>query len=500
MSKTVSAAICETNMLRGLPQENVFLHTLYRTKSEYASSFQRSVVSTAPVQICAVFSAQGDDALSAMALQEVLSVFSSLCEVAKNRSILDFRSFSDQIIAAANQTVCNFSLSHNGTPIRVSMTMVAIEGDILRVVSVGNTRAALVRQGKIIPITEDQTVAHRYVQMGAIPPETEQTHPERNVLTQYIGRFPQDGPVLPENKFHAKLMDNDEICLYGTGISQALPPHILKSLLVRPTPPEQKTTEIIRTCMQGNIKGGLSIVLLKIESTLILPAAAAYANTSSVLSAQVNQMPPQTMPVTKPVQKTKWQKAKPIVIPFAVFLGCILFGYLGTMFAFNASHIFGSKTTTVQSDGTLQEGLNIVMYVTEDSVGLYSSESLDTSPTAFLMKGDVVTVEEKDDVFCEVTTTDGVSGYVLTTMLSTSDPTINDLTEETGDPTPIPTEKNVNDDDDSPSTTKATTKATEEIVATPVPSPTPVPSAVTPVPSVTPEPSVTPQPSVTPVP
>ena len=72
MSKTSSAAVCETNQIQGKNQENVFFHSLYRMANEYGAPYVRSAKSTAPIQICALFSAQGEDTLAAMTLQAVL--------------------------------------------------------------------------------------------------------------------------------------------------------------------------------------------------------------------------------------------------------------------------------------------------------------------------------------------------------------------------------------------------------------------------------------------
>jgi len=123
MSKTIASALCETNQLRGLPQENIFMQNLYRFPSDYAASFQRSATSTAPVQICALASAQADDTIGATALQEVMKILSGMTVQAQTRSVLDFESFLDHFLATANTAVCNLSISNQGAPVRVSSSL-----------------------------------------------------------------------------------------------------------------------------------------------------------------------------------------------------------------------------------------------------------------------------------------------------------------------------------------------------------------------------------------
>ena len=126
MSKTSSAAVCETNQVQGKNQENVFFHSLYRMANEYGSSYVRSAKSTAPIQICALFSAQGEDTLAAMTLQAVLAKMQELCAQTQLMSVLDYESFTNQVVTVLNNTVCNESLKHNGAKIQVSMSMVII--------------------------------------------------------------------------------------------------------------------------------------------------------------------------------------------------------------------------------------------------------------------------------------------------------------------------------------------------------------------------------------
>ena len=149
MSKTVSTCLCETNLLQNFPQENVFFHSLYRRKEDFASEFIRTATSTSPIQISAIFSCQGKDNLGAYLNLELNQELYNIVAKASKQPVLDFANFSQEVVNTLNQKVCNFSLVNGGEPLRVSMTLVAIEGDTLRVISIGNTKAVLIRDNKI---------------------------------------------------------------------------------------------------------------------------------------------------------------------------------------------------------------------------------------------------------------------------------------------------------------------------------------------------------------
>ncbi len=274
MSKTTAAVVCETNQISGHNQENVFFHGLYRVPEEFSSTYFRSAKSTTPIQIFACFSAQGDDTLAAMTLQDVLKKMQELTETTQQMSVLDYESFTEQVVKVLNHTVCQSSIDHNGAPVRVAMSMVIIEGDTLRVMNIGNTHIWLFRSGKLISLTENQTVAHRYVQMGAIDKSSENTHEGRNELTQFLGRFAQDGDVIPDKKVHLKLLNDDEICILGTGLDQGVSIQKMGTVIARPLQPETKAKEMIACAMQNGVKFGLTATVIHIDSTLILPGEA----------------------------------------------------------------------------------------------------------------------------------------------------------------------------------------------------------------------------------
>lgn len=524
MSKTLTAVLCETNQMRGIPQENIFLHNMYRMPVDYGRTFIRTATATSPVQICAVASAQGEDTVAATSLQEVMKALSAMVAQTQTNSVLDFDKFVQHVISVTNKIVCTISLEQKGTPIRLSLTMLVIEGGVLRIISVGNTRAVLVRHGNVIPLTEDQTLAHRYVQMGAIPPEAENTHPERNVLTQYIGRFAQDGPVLPEKQVNMKLMDGDEICLFGVGISQGLSDVARNTILTKTTAPEVKAAELVSRCMHNHVKGGLTTLIMRVDATLLLPGAglgaisagmatsrigsAPMQASSSALSSSVSQPASQAPEMLPPTRKTLMTpRTKAIVIPIAIFLSCILVGYMGAFSLFNVGNLIKPKEVLPDFANSASVPLLKVLYVLDDLVAVYPEESMSSIPITYLSRGEVVTLLEDKGAFSKVTTISGSIGFVLTSMLSETDPTIGEaIPEMTADPTPIPSYETAVQTTPMP-TDPEETEETEEPDSTPSVTPSVTPSitpTITPIitstitPTVTPTEAPTETPTVTP--
>lgn len=68
-----------------------------------------------------------------------------------------------------------------------TLTAALVEDDRVRLAHVGDSRAYLLRDGKLRLLTEDHTLVHRMVSEGEISKEEAETHPQRSVLTRAIG-------------------------------------------------------------------------------------------------------------------------------------------------------------------------------------------------------------------------------------------------------------------------------------------------------------------------
>lgn len=466
MSKTVATCIAETNLVQGEPQENVFFLTLSRKIEDFPNEFLRTARSTSPIQICAIFSTIGPDNLSAVLNLELNAELEKIVAACSNQAVLDFDGFANQVINNLNVKVCNFA-ANKGTQFKTSMSMFVIEGDILRVIHVGITKAVLFRNNRIMLLTEEQTVAHRYVQMGAIQASEELTHPENMNLTQYLGKMPQEGPVNADKKVHLKLQDDDELFLMGVGLSRKLPSQMRNSIIAKPLSTEVKSKEIINAAVSYGLKAGLTLIDIKVESTFLLPGDAvinnnlksdaqvaksanaskaksnAYSNFDSDgdSSDTINFVPGEagngiSDEEEEPIVNEKKEKAKTVIIPIVIFIVCIVLGFGVTFMIFNMKNLINfSETTTSLANAS---AVGSVLYASSDGVPVYSSASLDGTVIAQLKRGDVVTLQEKvDDTFSKVITANNVTGYILTAQLLDHDPTLNDpTTVTTGDPTP----------------------------------------------------------------
>ena len=105
-----------------------------------------------------------------------------------------------QAMHAATQAANRFVVDNARTfPKRKGMgctlTAVILLQDRMYVVNVGDSRSYLLRDGNLLRLTVDHTVAEEYVHLGMLTKEQAESHPQKHVLTRAIGAEPANADV-----------------------------------------------------------------------------------------------------------------------------------------------------------------------------------------------------------------------------------------------------------------------------------------------------------------
>jgi PPM family protein phosphatase len=71
-----------------------------------------------------------------------------------------------------------------------TMTVALVEDGAVSIGHVGDSRAYLIRDGKLEQLTEDHSLVAELVRSGRLSPEEAETHPQRSVITRALGTDP----------------------------------------------------------------------------------------------------------------------------------------------------------------------------------------------------------------------------------------------------------------------------------------------------------------------
>ena len=154
---------------------------------------------------------------SAMAIEVVLGELGQAVTEAEEAP--DRETFAVAIkraTATANSSIHSYALEHpEFRGMGTTATIAGVLGDTLYLAQVGDSRAYLVRDGKAMQITKDQSLMQKLIEAGEITEEEAELSERRNIILQALG---------PENAIkvdltHQQVRRGDTLVLCSDGLS-----------------------------------------------------------------------------------------------------------------------------------------------------------------------------------------------------------------------------------------------------------------------------------------
>ncbi|WP_269856753.1 MerR family transcriptional regulator [Streptomyces sp. RPT161] len=136
-------------------------------------------------------------------------------------------------------------------PEEVGTTLTAMlwTGTQLALVHIGDTRAYLLRDGKLLQITHDHTAVQTMLDEGRLTKEEAASHPQRALLAKALTGATE---VTPDVRLH-DARPGDRYLLCSDGLSEVVPVETLREVLAADFAPEQAARELVD---QANRRGG----------------------------------------------------------------------------------------------------------------------------------------------------------------------------------------------------------------------------------------------------
>ena len=166
-------------------------------------------------------------------------------------------------IACANESILQEGESRGDGPgrSRIGATIVALrlspEAGRAVWAHVGDSRLYRVRDGQLVLLTADHTVAGAAYREGAkVPLDL----PHTNVLVQALGVSREIEPTVGADD----VRPGDLFLLCSDGVSGLLDPVVLAEELVRDLPVEEKASNLIRLALEASGRDNASVVLVQI--------------------------------------------------------------------------------------------------------------------------------------------------------------------------------------------------------------------------------------------
>jgi len=164
-----------------------------------------------------------------------------------------FRQVQD---ALADRARAEPKLSGMGT----TMTLAVSLGVDLLITHVGDSRVYLLRQGRLLRLTHDHTLAQSLVDAGVLRPEEAATHFLRHILTRAIGTRGDEVRV----EFNSlRLADGDQLLLCTDGLTEMVPEPAIAEVLQKGEPAAGACSALVNLALERGGRDNVTVVLAR---------------------------------------------------------------------------------------------------------------------------------------------------------------------------------------------------------------------------------------------
>jgi protein phosphatase len=141
-----------------------------------------------------------------------------------------------------------------------TMTLAASVGADLIIAHIGDSRAYLLRGGKLLRLTRDQTLAQALADAGTISPEQVATHPSRHVLT---GAITTEEGAVPAELERLRLADGDQLLLCSDGLTEMASDDEIAGALDRAGSAARACRALVDLALKGGGRDNVTVVLAR---------------------------------------------------------------------------------------------------------------------------------------------------------------------------------------------------------------------------------------------
>jgi protein phosphatase len=163
-------------------------------------------------------------------------------------------------------------------------TVCALRGEVLLVAQVGDSRAYLLRGGRLTQLTRDQTLATLLVERGQLLPEEVPSFAFGHVILQAVGTSPHVEVDLVE----LRAARGDVLLVCSDGLSGPVPDEAIRDVLEAAASPEEAAETLIARANEAGGPDNVTCIVARLGGEgLALPEGEAVAEKACLAPALV---------------------------------------------------------------------------------------------------------------------------------------------------------------------------------------------------------------------
>ncbi|MGE9782637.1 Stp1/IreP family PP2C-type Ser/Thr phosphatase [Janibacter sp. G368] len=133
---------------------------------------------------------------------------------------------------------------------------------------IGDSRAYLLRDGRLSQITKDHSFVQTLIDEGRITEEEASTHPQRSVVTRVLTGADDDEPDLGAREAHL----GDRYLLCSDGLSGFVAIDTIEEILTGGTPPGQAADDLVSLALRAGAPDNVTVVVADVVESGTAPS------------------------------------------------------------------------------------------------------------------------------------------------------------------------------------------------------------------------------------
>ena len=163
-------------------------------------------------------------------------------------------------IEAANAAVIEAAVNGMGKPgMGCTATAAYIEGTVMAIAHVGDSRAYLLHEGSLIRVTRDHSYVEELVDAGEITADEARVHPNRSVITRALG----SDPAMYADHFSLNVEEGDRLILCSDGLSSMISDGEIESIAVQSSTAQICTDNLVDAALAAG--GGDNVTVIVVD-------------------------------------------------------------------------------------------------------------------------------------------------------------------------------------------------------------------------------------------
>ena len=245
--------------IRDKNEDNFFLNGI-----TLDSSIKGTVTATykSPNGLFAVCDGMGGEVSGEVASAIAVSTLGEFYQKVQEQKV-SFTSLIESYTEEANARICAEMRKNGGKRMGTTYVLLYIENNTAYIYNIGDSRAYLLRDGKLTQLSHDHTQVSQLIKMNILTPEEAKAHPERNRLTQHLGIFSEEMIIEPYAVEPLMIISGDTFLLCSDGLTDMLTDDEIEEVMKQGKDPKEMAEKLVEAALLEGGKDNITVMVAK---------------------------------------------------------------------------------------------------------------------------------------------------------------------------------------------------------------------------------------------